>query len=1378
MRRPRETGDGADRRGVILLVVLALLTLLAIVGLTFVLYADAQATAARIYRESQSAQQADVNPERLLAIFLNQLLYDVDDTNGIYSALRGHSLARTLYGYNDATVNDVPFNGMGRLHYDSPFRILSPPDTPASAQDDYNLINYTFFRDDRQMPPTGPFLRDPERLGVRSNPTEVRGPFTGGYNTPYTYPDLNNLFLAAVRADGTVLLPSFHRPWLFGSNRPAENTNWTNLVGKYLLLRPRPIDNGAGFPHPEEDGDVKNLVGSPGGNDSYLLDLDVPVLTGPDGSKFKPLFAPLVIDLDNRVNLNVHGNVRGAGGTHVSNQGFGPWEVNPRWLSGVPDPANPPDQARLARLRQEWAKVLLGNTSPAAQGRYGGQPWSGQPGTPGASPLQSAPPRPLPPFYSAFDFDACDEGPNGAVTAPIRVPGFGASSIRCFPVYPAGYGGGSPAERLAHPLLDNVAVTRGDHRIFPASDLEALLRPDDMGSPALVSNLLRICPQNFGLLLPAQAALRCRRLVTTMSADLDHPGVMPWIWDPAAQPYTLRAGDTQPSGSAIPSPSLTLPLSPPPPGSEFGSDWRAVDAALGRIDLNRPLPDYPAPDAATSRIRDLTAFQVAQIARTQLARDIYDRLRKVTGAADPTQAFVTGVAGQFNALRWLAQLAVNMVDTIDRDDYMTPFDWFTDPAGNKQWVFGTELPRLVVNEVYAEVANNPADPGPGSPKPKATLPFQVKFWVELHNPLFTDANLSDGGVARLQMPAAGDAPPYAVHRLIVAASPPLGVSGLRNPDRVLGDPDPGTTRLVVSAYEPEPKPVPQPLDGVDVTLVQPANGRYAGTMGGNDGFYLLGPKEEFPGTNPLRPQATLRVRDQVINGARSALTYDLPLSAPFPPRHTLLLQRLACPFLPPNPPPAGPVDPSLPLNPYVTIDYADSVAANDAVQADATGPHSFTPVAGRQSVGRNQPYAAHISQRRPQQPSPALPDQPQNTLFYHNAVELPPPLPKADTPGQTLKVPFDWLVHLDRPLISPMELLHVSAYKPHELTQQFCTFSGSFQHTADWWNSQRRLYRIFEFLETHALAAGVPSSPGGRIPGKININTIWDPETLLSLCDPQTSNNFSAGDLYLPLGIGPGFDYVNHPQSLYWRLMAARTPNLLTGGGLGPDDRPLLGGAAGATPPGDPQYPQGGGIERTLLRSFDGSGSRRLFQPPDAVAGNHPYLRDQLLTKVFNHLTTRSNVFAVWLTVGFFEVTDETTRPVKLGAEIGRSEGRHIRHRMFAIVDRSELAIVRMAAGSAVAVPGAATVRVAATSGIGAGGQPWSISVGCTLAVDTADNEESVVVTDVTPTTFTATFTRPHDKGFVIRRRGNPGPQPDLDLPARSEVVPYYSIIK
>jgi hypothetical protein len=41
-------------------------------------------------------------------------------------------------------------------------------------------------------------------------------------------------------------------------------------------------------------------------------------------------------------------------------------------------------------------------------------------------------------------------------------------------------------------------------------------------------------------------------------------------------------------------------------------------------------------------------------------------------------------------------------------------------------------------------------------------------------------------------------------------------------------------------------------------------------------------------------------------------------------------------------------------------------------------------------------------------------------------------------------------------------------------------------------------------------------------------------------------------------------------------------------------------------------------------------------------------------------------VFAVWITIGFFDYNNG-----QIGAEIGRSEGRNVRHRLFAVVDRS-----------------------------------------------------------------------------------------------------------
>src|SRR5947209_1100595 len=106
--RPAALGQNlADkRRAMILIVVLALLSLFAIVGLTFVFYAQRQASASLNFREARQ-RQGDIIPVELLAnYFLGQLIYDVsDEAPGIYSGMRGHSLARLVYGYNEGGTN-------------------------------------------------------------------------------------------------------------------------------------------------------------------------------------------------------------------------------------------------------------------------------------------------------------------------------------------------------------------------------------------------------------------------------------------------------------------------------------------------------------------------------------------------------------------------------------------------------------------------------------------------------------------------------------------------------------------------------------------------------------------------------------------------------------------------------------------------------------------------------------------------------------------------------------------------------------------------------------------------------------------------------------------------------------------------------------------------------------------------------------------------------------------------------------------------------------------------------------------------------------------------------------------------------------------------
>src|SRR5438270_719708 len=91
-------------------------------------------------------------------------------------------------------------------------------------------------------------------------------------------------------------------------------------------------------------------------------------------------------------------------------------------------------------------------------------------------------------------------------------------------------------------------------------------------------------------------------------------------------------------------------------------------------------------------------------------------------------------------------------------------------------------------------------------------------------------------------------------------------------------------------------------------------------------------------------------------------------------------------------------------------------------------------------------------------------------------------------------------------------------YKPHELTQQFMAPTASFQHRLALavydqnqplsWNQSSLLWRAFEFFTTRPRA--IQSSTNSRVPGRININNVWDIETWRALCDAQGANGFTA----------------------------------------------------------------------------------------------------------------------------------------------------------------------------------------------------------------------------------------------------------------------------
>src|SRR5262249_37668032 len=217
--------------------------------------------------------------DRMWSFALSKLIYDeFDDNSGVYSALRGHSLARSMFGQDNYYFTSALPNspnptvfGPNLLQFCGTGRMQSPNLTTPFTIPEWQAINYTYFQGDGQLhdperiffPPPAPPPPTPTRWRF---PTENPGLITGGINVPYTYPDLNNMFLGAMNAAGQVLMPSFHRPWLFspgGNNNPdpngaGYNPNWeNNSAGKYLTLRPRPVEQltqaqvqGAGLPWP------------------------------------------------------------------------------------------------------------------------------------------------------------------------------------------------------------------------------------------------------------------------------------------------------------------------------------------------------------------------------------------------------------------------------------------------------------------------------------------------------------------------------------------------------------------------------------------------------------------------------------------------------------------------------------------------------------------------------------------------------------------------------------------------------------------------------------------------------------------------------------------------------------------------------------------------------------------------------------------------------------------------------------------------------------------------------------------------------------------------------------------------------------------------
>ncbi len=220
----------------------------------------------------------------------------------------------------------------------------------------------------------------------------------------------------------------------------------------------------------------------------------------------------------------------------------------------------------------------------------------------------------------------------------------------------------------------------------------------------------------------------------------------------------------------------------------------------------------------------------------------------------------------------------------------------------------------------------------------------------------------------------------------------------------------------------------------------------------------------------------------------------------------------------------------------------------------------------------------------------------------------------------------------------------------------------------------------------------------------------------------------------------------------------------------------------------------------------------------------HPYLQEEMLNKSFNRFTTRSNTFAVFMTIAFFEVesrdppNDPQGRPV-LGQEFFVDNPKDSRFKFFAVLDRSNMTIALnpanpkpepggqpiffRAEGGApwtttptnpatieVPVPGFGTptptdplVTTEVTGDYD--GTQWVIRVGQQIYAGAPGHQEPVTVSAIRrpspndPWRLQILCNRPHPGGFAVCTQllGTPGPQEgiDIDAPELSGIVRYFA---
>jgi len=314
--------------------------------------------------------------------------------------------------------------------------------------------------------------------------------------------------------------------------------------------------------------------------------------------------------------------------------------------------------------------------------------------------------------------------------------------------------------------------------------------------------------------------------------------------------------------------------------------------------------------------------------------------------------------------------------------------------------------------------------------------------------------------------------------------------------------------------------------------------------------------------------------------------------------------------------------------------------------------------------------------------------------------------------------PFPWLTWNDRPFTSQLELLLVptvnsrdlllhdddaqgppisphfgmrgadNPYAPNNFLEPYSHLLNFFSSEQFGAQSSPELHRMLEFLHVPSRFVGteIQGNPAAfvtaptvhgfwppfnwisryREPGRINLNTIYSQ----SVFD----------------GLMNGFPNGTVPSNSFWvPFRTSRQSNAAAPWEIDPDVPTRFAGVfrssgGGSMVPPVPGLQPTREINATLLREDPDRPGEPLFGNTSTNNYNNtdrnPYFRYQGIQRLGNLTTTRSNVYAIWITVGYFEVSAGDVDPqhpdgYRLGQELGIDTGEVERHRGFYMIDRS-----------------------------------------------------------------------------------------------------------